>query len=778
MTPAVVPPVAARAPLGSTASVRDRLDRQRPRPALVKLYALLLGDAGVAGAPVRRRLGRLLWEAVPGLAALGGALLLLARALASPSTGWLTAAALAGLFLATTGAGVRRALRAAASQAAAPREQAELGALLLVTTLALVQATAGGADEPLLQPLVYLVVACLVTWLDRPIGLGLVALAMGLEAGGWWWQGAPAGERPAVFGHLGFLALFSLLYHAVLAGRLLASRRAEQAAVAHRLSEIERQAREYRLMAPGAPAGGAERVDRADRARQATIASVVEIETAVKGALTVAEAALRADTCAVFLLSDDDRELVLREVRSDSDAIAATPLPAGEGAIGCVVKARAPVRLHGDDVRAASYYVDGTRPGALLAVPLLDRRGGQLRGVLLADRLEARPFTEEDERVLEALAGEVLRAVASERLMGGMRSSRDEWEGFFQALERLNKATKLSDVLDATLAEARKLVPGACLGAVTLREGSGDAPEHAVARTWTAEGWRGEAPVEGHRFDGAGGSLVAAAVRLEASLPARDLSPARAVVFDPGTRLRGLESVKVVPLRAEPLREGDPAVLGTLVLGSTRAGVFDQDRVRQLEMVALQAGQALQRARLYEATERLATTDGLTGLTNHRTFQGRLDEHLSVSQRYGRPVSLILCDIDHFKSVNDTYGHPVGDLVLKGVARILAKEARATDVVARYGGEEFALVMPEADTAAALGVAERIRERVGQLVTETGRGPLQVTMSLGIATFPGDAADKAALVERADGCLYHAKRNGRNRCVTAASLPPTRRASA
>ena len=120
-------------------------------------------------------------------------------------------------------------------------------------------------------------------------------------------------------------------------------------------------------------------------------------------------------------------------------------------------------------------------------------------------------------------------------------------------------------------------------------------------------------------------------------------------------------------------------------------------------MVALQAGQALQRARLYDATERLATTDGLTGLTNHRTFQGRLDEHLGVSQRYGRKVSLILCDIDHFKSVNDTYGHPVGDLVLKGVARILAKEARATDVVARYGGEEFAVVMPETDTAARAG---------------------------------------------------------------------------
>jgi diguanylate cyclase (GGDEF)-like protein len=250
------------------------------------------------------------------------------------------------------------------------------------------------------------------------------------------------------------------------------------------------------------------------------------------------------------------------------------------------------------------------------------------------------------------------------------------------------------------------------------------------------------------------------------------------VVFDPAYRLRGLAAVKVIPLRAEPLKAGDPAVLGTLVLGSTCAGVFDQERMRQLELVALQAGESVLRARLFDATERLATTDGLTGLTNHRTFQGRLDEHLHSAQRYGRKVSLVICDIDHFKSVNDTYGHPVGDQVLKGVAKVLAKEARTTDVVARYGGEEFALVMPETDTAGAMVIAERIRERIGKLVTETEQGPLRVTMSLGVATYPQDAELKAELVERADGCLYHAKRHGRNQCVAAAGLEKPRRATA
>jgi two-component system, cell cycle response regulator len=261
-------------------------------------------------------------------------------------------------------------------------------------------------------------------------------------------------------------------------------------------------------------------------------------------------------------------------------------------------------------------------------------------------------------------------------------------------------------------------------------------------------------------------------VRRNAILPeAKDIDVAKAVVFDAATRLKGIASVKVIPLRA------GEKVLGTLVLGSRRTGVFDLEAVEQLRVIAMQAGDALLRARLFDETERLATTDGLTGLVNHRTFQARLDEHLLAAERYGKKLSLLLCDLDHFKSVNDTYGHPVGDQVLRAVARTLANEARGTDVVARYGGEEFAVVMPETDTGGALVIAERIRERVGALVLETEQGPLRVTMSLGVATFPDDAARKAGLVERADGCLYHAKRHGRNQSVAAASLRHPHRAA-
>jgi diguanylate cyclase (GGDEF)-like protein len=418
------------------------------------------------------------------------------------------------------------------------------------------------------------------------------------------------------------------------------------------------------------------------------------------------------------------------------------------------------------EVRAASYYGDGTRPGAVLAVPLLASVGGHLRGVVLADRCSPQPFSEDDERLLCRIAAELARSSAAERLIRDGRASRHEQERFYEAMERLNRTAKPRDVFDAVIEVSGGIVP-VDFAAVTLVGEGAARDRHAICRAVLGRGTRTSHELEGKEFLDNGG-LVSCAVRLGSSLPAKALAPADVVVFDEGTRMKGLASLKVIPLKA------GESVLGTLVLGARIAGAYGSDVVRQLEVVAMQAGDSILRARLFEATERLATTDGLTGLVNHRTFQVRLDEHLASAQRYGKKVSLLLTDIDHFKAVNDRHGHPSGDVVLKQVARILQKEARTTDVAARYGGEEFALVMPETDRAGAIRTAERIREKVAQAAFATPQGDIKVTLSVGVATFPGDAAGKAGLIERADGGLYHAKRHGRNQTVALGALRPAR----
>jgi len=156
--------------------------------------------------------------------------------------------------------------------------------------------------------------------------------------------------------------------------------------------------------------------------------------------------------------------------------------------------------------------------------------------------------------------------------------------------------------------------------------------------------------------------------------------------------------------------------------------------------------------------ERLSVTDGLTGLTNHRSLMQRLTAEAVRSQRTDRSFVFLMADVDHFKQYNDTFGHPAGDEVLKRVAAILTEVTRSVDCVARYGGEEFALLLPETDMAGAMEVAERIRARV-EAEDTPGR---HVTLSLGVAEFPRDASDVAGIIAIADQALYVAKKAGRN----------------
>src|SRR5205807_323241 len=156
---------------------------------------------------------------------------------------------------------------------------------------------------------------------------------------------------------------------------------------------------------------------------------------------------------------------------------------------------------------------------------------------------------------------------------------------------------------------------------------------------------------------------------------------------DAGTAVRGLRALKVFPLRA-----GDE-VAGALVCASRRADALPEAAQRELALLADQAAGALVRARLHDQAQRLATTDGLTGLLNRRSLNAQLEARLREARRYRRKLSLVLLDIDHFKRVNDEHGHPAGDAVLRGVAAVLRLEARETDLAARYGGEELALVL-------------------------------------------------------------------------------------
>jgi len=169
-----------------------------------------------------------------------------------------------------------------------------------------------------------------------------------------------------------------------------------------------------------------------------------------------------------------------------------------------------------------------------------------------------------------------------------------------------------------------------------------------------------------------------------------------------------------------------------------------------------------------DALKSMAVTDGLTGIFNQRYFKEELARTMKIAERYGRSVALIMADVDHFKHFNDTNGHVQGDMALKKVAGVLTASTREVDLVARYGGEEFIVMLPETTLDAAMVAAERIRSGVEAEVipfAESQPGG-RLTVSVGVAVFPGDGADPVSFIEAADQALYRAKEGGRNRVET------------
>ncbi len=208
-------------------------------------------------------------------------------------------------------------------------------------------------------------------------------------------------------------------------------------------------------------------------------------------------------------------------------------------------------------------------------------------------------------------------------------------------------------------------------------------------------------------------------------------------------------------------------IIGCISLNSDQPSAFDAQNLQFFSVIGYQMAATLQHLQRFSSVKNMAIYDTLTGLYNRRHFEERVRVETQRSFSNSIPLSLIMVDIDHFKKVNDTFGHPEGDMILREIASLLKKSVREDDTVARYGGEEFILILPKAGIEASSMIAERIRRSVESNLFDVGKAQLNLSVSLGISSFPiHRASSDGELIKMADQALYEAKRGGRNRvCV-------------
>ena len=205
-------------------------------------------------------------------------------------------------------------------------------------------------------------------------------------------------------------------------------------------------------------------------------------------------------------------------------------------------------------------------------------------------------------------------------------------------------------------------------------------------------------------------------------------------------------------------------VIGVLSVQAAQPNAYDSKQIRLVETIAQQTSIAMDNAKLFEKTQEMAITDSLTGLYNRRYFYLNLDSEIERAKRYQSPLSLIMIDIDHFKLVNDKFGHLAGDEVLHSVSEMSKKLLRQIDKMFRYGGEEFMIILPETKQEEALNVAERIRSTIAETAIKIQKGSVKLTVSIGVSEYGENHPAPNEFIESVDKAMYDAKKAGRN-CV-------------
>lgn len=474
------------------------------------------------------------------------------------------------------------------------------------------------------------------------------------------------------------------------------------------------------------------------------VLSTFALDEVLNQILAIARDYFHLQSGAILLRDNTTRGLVVRAQFGMPDNTL-LEIPEGLGLCGEAAKLKRPI--YAPDVTKDARYVSGVATTrSEIAIPLIVR--DEVVGVLDCQSAEPDHFDSETIDLLTLFATQASIGLQNALLYSLLQRRAAQLEAINAIAKQTTAVLDLNDLLSKTLSLLLEAFPLDHVSVFLRREDNLFLRSQAGKLKCNIEqdGTVPEKYEALQRCLGTGKSVTQGV---------RPGSPPHERLFE------GAQSELFLPL----ISFGDE--IGVLACGSSRTDGFQENEIQALESVADIVATAIQNAGHVEQIRQLAYRDGLTGIFNRRYFESRMRDELERASRYSYPLSVLMVDIDHFKNVNDDFGHLIGDEVLRQVSTIFTTHIRKVDFVCRFGGEEFAIIVPSTPGDKALAVAEKLRRKISSW--HFPGVPRSITVSIGVADFPEHGETRDALVRAADAALYLAKQKGRNR-VQSASL--------